>query len=47
MEMGSNTLRSQNCKSNPWKGQSCGRGNCFPCKSDNGGDYRRPTWDTA
>ena len=37
VEMGGNTLRSQTCKSNPWKGKKCGRQNCFPCQAERGG----------
>ena len=41
VEMGGSTLRAQTCKSNPWKGRSCGRQNCFPCQTEKGGDCKR------
>ena len=28
-------------RSNPWSGERCGRPNCFPCKTDEGGDCWR------
>ena len=28
-------------KSNPWGGERCGRPNCFPCRTDEGGDCWR------
>ena len=28
-------------RSNPWSGERCGRQNCFPCKTDEGGDCWR------
>ena len=28
-------------RSNPWSGERCGRPNCFPCQTDDGGDCWR------
>ena len=35
------TLEEKLRKSNPWAGERCGRDNCFPCKTDEGGDCWR------
>ena len=35
------TLEEKLRKSNPWAGERCGRQNCFPCQTDEGGDCWR------
>ena len=35
------TLEEKLRKSNPWAGERCGRQNCFPCRTDEGGDCWR------
>ena len=32
------TLKEKLRKSNPWAGERCGRDNCFPCQTDEGGE---------
>ena len=43
------TLEQSFRKSNPWKGEKCGRPLCFPCRGDKGGDCGREVcatpWD--
>ena len=35
------TLEQKLRRSNPWSGERCGRQDCFPCRTDEGGDCRR------
>ena len=35
------TLEEKLRRSNPWAGERCGRPNCFPCQTDEGGDCWR------
>ena len=35
------TLEQKLRRSNPWSGERCGRQECFPCRTDDGGDCRR------
>ena len=35
------TLEQKLRRSNPWSGERCGRQECFPCRTDEGGDCRR------
>ena len=41
VEKGGVTLEQKLRRSNPWSGEKCQRPNCFPCKSEKGGNCWR------
>ena len=41
VEQGGTKIHNLLWTPNPWPEVNCGRPECFPCKGDKGGDYRR------